>query len=134
MSCFTKKVFESLRITAEWVGSKHEIVSKKYQSLNRIVIGKSADKQKVNVFQIPGVTKQVEVFYKSSCPCKLWVKPGVYIKASQGNNIKYTLMGVRESRILMEDSVEYISTLKKFIGLTIEFKETNVEYIIKLRK
>jgi len=134
ITCTAKKAFSSLRIYAEWyVDNRMETESKTFNSVAHLLIGYASDSKGFSVFEITEVSKQIEIFYKNNCPCKFWIKPGVYIKAKKGNNIKFKITGKREEKVLMQDSVAYLSPGDKFMGVTITFEENSIQYSIKIR-
>lgn len=135
VTCLSKRTFTSLRANADWTfNHKYESSAKTFASINRLVIGSANNSKGLNIFNVPDVSKQIEILYRHSCPCRLWIKSGVYIRANQGNNIKFTPMGKKEVHVLMSGSMEFIAPLKNFMGVLIEFEENSIAYTIKVRK
>ena len=70
--------------------------AKTFTNIKQIIIGEPI-KNTPATYEIGNTNKTIEVFVKHNFPCKLWVRPGVYIRAISGNGIQYILQeGERE--------------------------------------
>ena len=129
----TPKKFSSIRVYAELSGKENKTESKTFTNTKRIIIGQPIKKVHAT-FEIENTNKAIEVFVKHNFPCKLWVKPGVYIRATRGSGIKYTLVpGKKETGALVQGTERYLSKLKNFYGVNIAFEEDGTFFKINVK-
>jgi hypothetical protein len=131
LTYLTPKKFSSIRVYAELSGKENKTDSKRFTDTKRIVIGKPIKKVPAT-FVIEDTSKTIEVFVKHNFPCRLWIKPGVYIRAIKGSGIKYTLASKKGTGALAQGSVKHLSKLKSFYGVNITFEEDGTAFSIRL--
>ena len=129
----TPKKLSRIRVYAELSGNVNQTMdAKTFTNIKQIIIGEPI-KNTPATYEIGNTNKTIEVFVKHNFPCKLWVRPGVYIRAISGNGIQYTLTGRRERGALVQGTEKYLSKVKNFYGMNISFEENDISFNINLR-
>lgn len=106
--------------------------NKVFHNVKRVLIGNPKSNNDIPVFDISNASnKEVELFFKTNCPLRFWIKKGLYIKVNRGNNFKYRLSGNKNDVVLMSGDIKFIANNKRFLGMQLEI-DTNL--VLKINK